>query len=221
MKIGLLGTGKTGARVMDIHEEVLAFDTSHPPTPKKLDTVDVIISFLPGDAFLGYIDMLLASGKPVVTGSTGFEWPADVDQRLKEESVSWVRAHNFSLGMNVVKEMIRNMAHLAELFEDGKFRMHEIHHVHKKDAPSGTALTWKEWLDREVKISSERKGDVIGLHELQFDCEDERITLTHKAKDRSIFARGAVWAAEILYQDNELPYGLLDFNKLVMDKLKM
>ena len=221
MKIGLLGTGKTGSKVQELHEDVVPFDSSNPPNPQALSGVDVVISFLPGTAFLEYLDMLIEAGKPVATGSTGFEWPDDIDQRLKEQQLSWIKAHNFSLGMNVVRQMIQTMSHLSNLFDDGQFKIHEIHHVHKKDAPSGTALSWKEWLDRDANITSAREGDEVGFHRLTFDCADERIVLSHQAKDRSIFARGAIWAAELLHSENELPFGLLDFNELVRKKLNL
>ncbi|MEX1099279.1 MAG: dihydrodipicolinate reductase C-terminal domain-containing protein, partial [Bacteriovoracaceae bacterium] len=109
----------------------------------------------------------------------------------------------------------------SELFEDGSFTIHDIHHVHKKDSPSGTALSWKEWLDRPAQISADRKGDVVGYHHLKFDCRDEAITLVHEAKDRSIFARGALWAAKILHEQNDLDYGLLDFNQVVKKTLNI
>lgn len=221
MKIALLGTGKTGSKLMDIHEDVVPFNTKQPPDKSTLSECDVIVSFLPGDAFLQYLELLIETELPVVTGSTGMTWPEDIDKRLKDHQITWIRAHNFSLGMNVVREMIYKMSYLEDLFQDGKYSIHDIHHVHKKDAPSGTALSWKEWLKREAEITSDRKGDVVGYHHLQFDCEDERITLVHEAKDRSIFARGALWAAEIIYADEDLDKGLLDFNQLVKDKLNI
>ncbi len=221
MKIALLGTGKTGSKVMEIHSEVEAFNTDRPPDMDALSDCDVVISFLPGEAFEQYLELLIASEKPVVTGSTGVDWPDDLAERLKDKQLSWIRASNFSLGMNVVREMIRTMSHLSDLFEDGTFQIHEIHHRHKQDAPSGTALSWKQWLDREADIGSERTGDVVGVHKIIFDCADERITLTHRAKDRSIFARGAVWAAQLLTEETSFEYGLLDFNQLVKDRLKL
>lgn len=219
MKIALLGAGKTGSKICEIHQNVAPFDSKTPPSIEALKAADVVVSFLPGEAFVSYLDMLIEAGRPVVTGSTGFEWPENMDKTLKEKKLRWIRAHNFSLGMNVVREMIQKMSYLSDLFEDGEFAIHDIHHVHKKDSPSGTALSWKEWLGKEAEITAERKGDVVGFHSLKFDCQDETITLVHEAKDRSIFARGALWAAKILYgqqeSQSELDYGLLDFNEVV------
>ena len=221
MKIALLGAGKTGIKVSEIHDDVVIFNTKNPPSLNALKECDAVISFLPGEAFLEHIDLLIESKLPVATGSTGFDWPKDIDQRLKENELSWIRAHNFSLGMNVVRAMIKQMSSLAQLFDDGKFNIHDIHHIHKKDAPSGTALSWKEWLNQDVEITAERKGDVVGYHHLEFNCADEMITLVHEAKDRSIFARGAVWAAKILVEQNELQHGLLDFNEVVKTQIKL
>ena len=220
MKIALLGTGKTGSKVMEIHDDVVGFNTGHPPSVEKLKICDVAVSFLPGDALVSYLDILMESRIPVVTGSTGVDWPEEFEERLKEEGLTWIEASNFSLGMIVVREMIEKMASLDDLFDDGSFRIHEIHHKHKTDAPSGTALSWGEWLDREAEITSERKGDEVGYHEIRFDCADETITLSHQAKDRTIFARGAVRAAEMIHGE-DLESGLLDFSVLVKEKFKI
>lgn len=221
MRIALLGAGKTGSKVAKIHDDVVIFNTKNPPKLEELQKCDVVVSFLPGEAFLDHLDLLIESKLPVATGSTGFDWPEDIDQRLKENQLSWIRAHNFSLGMNVVREMIKQMSTLAKLFDDGSFSIHDIHHVHKKDSPSGTALSWKQWLNEEVNITAKREGDVVGYHHLEFDSADEKITLVHEAKDRSIFARGAVWAAKILTEDDSLEKGLLDFNEVVKTKINL
>ena len=215
MKIALLGAGKTGSKVLELHPDTIVFDTKNPPSLETLRQADVAISFLPGDAFTRYLELLVDARIPVVTGSTGFEWPADFDATLKGKELKWIRAHNFSLGMNVVREMIHSMSYLADLFDDAEYTIHDIHHIHKKDSPSGTAISWRDWLGHEAQISAERKGDVVGYHHLKFDSQDESITLVHEAKDRSIFARGALWAAKILNESNDLDYGLLDFNQVV------
>jgi 4-hydroxy-tetrahydrodipicolinate reductase len=220
MKIALLGPGKTGSYILKLHEDVMAFDGSNPPTLDKISQSDVVISFLPGDAFLDYIPMLIESKKPVVTGSTGMQWPKEIDQQLKEQNLSWIRSHNFSLGMNVVRLMIEKMSLLNDLFDDGTYSIHDIHHVHKKDAPSGTALSWKDWLGIDCEITAERKGDVVGYHHMIFDSPEEKITLVHEAKNRGIFAKGAIFAANILHTQ-KIENGLLDFNQVIKDYLKI
>ncbi len=218
LKIVLLGKGKTGSKVMDYHDNVTAFDSSHPAQAEDLKNCDVIISFLPGPAFESYLPMLIDSNKPVVTGTTACEWPEDIDQQLKNSKVSWIRASNFSLGMNVVRPVIQQLGQLRELYPEGQFSIHEIHHTHKKDAPSGTALSWEEWLNAPTEISSERTGDVVGIHQIRFTSEQEEIELIHKARDRGIFAKGALWAAEMVI-GGELSAGLHEFTDCVAEYL--
>lgn len=218
MKIALLGKGKTGSKVLDYHKEVLAFDSSNPAQAEDLQKCDLVISFLPGPVFESYLPMLIDSNKPVVTGTTACEWPADIEEQLKNRGVSWIRASNFSLGMNVVRPMIRQIRQLKELYPEGQFSIHEVHHIHKQDEPSGTALSWEQWLDVSAEISSERRGDVVGIHKLRFTSEQEEIELVHKARDRGIFAKGALWAAEMVI-GGELAPGLHEFTDCVAEYL--
>jgi 4-hydroxy-tetrahydrodipicolinate reductase len=221
MKIALLGKGKTGSEVLKLDSSITVFDSTNTPTSKNLQGHDVIISFLPGPIFSQYIPLLIETKIPVVTGSTGFDWPKDFSSILAEENLSWIYTNNFSLGMNIVKKMIETLSKAAGLFEDTSFSIHEIHHTKKQDAPSGTAISFEKWLGEKAKITSERTGDVVGVHELTFECADEKITLNHTAKDRSIFARGALWAAKIIKEDSDIPKGLNTFNDIVKTKLEL
>lgn len=221
MQVALLGDGKTGGKVLDIHTNTVVFNIDNPPTKDKIKACDVVISFLPGDAFVEYIPMLIESRVPVVTGSTGFEWSEEIKSTLKENELKWVNAHNFSLGMNLVKSMIETMGKAEMLFEDAEFNIHDRHHVHKLDSPSGTALSWKDWLGHEVTITAERVGDVIGYHHIEMNTPVESIKITHEAKDRAIFARGALWAADKLVTDKTVSYGLTHFSELVKKHLNI
>jgi 4-hydroxy-tetrahydrodipicolinate reductase len=218
MKIALLGSGKTGSKVSELNNDVTIFNSTNIPTFEKLQNHDVIISFLPGEAFSQYIPLLVETGIPVVTGSTGLTWPENFDQTLKEKNLKWIYAHNFSLGMNVVKAMIEMLSKAADLFDESSYAIHEVHHTQKLDAPSGTAISFKEWLNRDAEITSERIGDVVGEHEITFDCPDEIIKLKHEAKDRSIFARGALWAAKLIH---DVPAGLNHFNQVVSKHINL
>jgi 4-hydroxy-tetrahydrodipicolinate reductase len=215
MKIALLGKGKTGSKVLELAQgEVTVFDSTHPATYDKLIQHDVIISFLPGEAFASLIPVLLETKKPVVTGSTGFQWPSDFDSTLQERGLAWIHATNFSLGVVVVKELIQHLRKLDRLFVDKSYSLHEVHHTRKLDAPSVTALSMKEWLNDECEITSERTGDVVGLHTLKLETPGEIIRLEHEAKNRSLFAEGALWAANFI-TTQKLEPGLHSFQKVV------
>lgn len=222
-KLALLGTGKTGSHVLELAPakgfEVVSFNSKNPPTVQGLKEVDVIMSFLPGEAFTQYKDLLIESAKPLVCGSTGFDWSEELKEQLKSSGLIWLYATNFALGMNIVHKMIDELAKARKLFSDYDFKMHEIHHTKKLDAPSGTALTWKKWLARDVTITSERTGDVVGTHTLTFTSAFERITLTHESLDRKIFAEGALWAAQKILTDKNLAPGLHSFEDLTMKEL--
>jgi 4-hydroxy-tetrahydrodipicolinate reductase len=221
MKIALLGKGKTGSKVLELGgADVTAFDTKNAPTYEKLVQYDVIISFLPGDAFEELIPTLLETKRPVVTGSTGFKWPSDFDKTLQEKNLVWIHATNFSLGVVVIKQLIERLNQVDHLFKDKSYSLHEVHHTKKVDAPSGTALSMQEWLKAPCEVTSERTGDVVGLHTLTLETHGEIIRLEHEAKDRSLFAEGALWAARYLV-NNKLEPGLFAFQKIVEKHLSL
>lgn len=215
MSIALLGKGKTGSKVYDLApHEVEVFNRSNIPTFEQLMKHDVIISFLPGDAFAELIPLLLETKLPVVTGSTGFQWPQEFDRTLKQNNLRWIQGTNFSLGVVVIKQLIERLNQVTRLFPEKKLSIHEIHHTKKLDAPSGTALSMKEWLIESCDVTSERTGDVIGFHELTMDTGSEVIKISHEAKDRRLFAEGALWAAKII-RTNKLQPGLHSFQQVV------
>lgn len=214
MKIALLGKGKTGSKVLlNQKHQVIAFDSKNRPTFEKLETFDAIISFLPGDVFKSYIPLLIETKIPVVTGSTGFEWPENLNDILIDKKISWIYASNFSMGVAVVKQMINKLAAASSMFPNHKCSIHEIHHTKKLDAPSGTALSMESWMNEKCTITSEREGDVIGFHELVFDTGSEKIKLSHEALDRQLFADGAIWAAEFL--NTNKTFGLNNFQEII------
>lgn len=214
-KIALLGKGKTGSKVLELCSAgVTVFDRSHPPTFEGLRGHDVIISFLPGEAFETLIPLLLETKIPVVTGSTGLKWPVDFHQTLKARGVTWIHATNFSLGVLVVKQLIQRLNEVSHLFKDKKLSIHEVHHTKKLDAPSGTALSMQEWLAGECDITSERTGDVVGLHTLTLETPSEVIRIEHEARNRTLFADGALWAADFVTKQPIGP-GLHSFQSVV------
>jgi 4-hydroxy-tetrahydrodipicolinate reductase len=207
MKIALLGQGKTGSYVLEVARdkayEIQGFSRENPPKLEDLQNSDVVISFLPAAGFESYMPLLLEAKTPVVTGTTGIELSAEFSQKLSSNKLHWLHAHNFALGMNLIHQMINQLKSGKNLFSDVNVHIHEVHHTKKIDAPSGTALSWKEWIGGEPEVTSKRTGDVVGDHQLVFETSSERITIRHEALNRRIFAEGAVWAAETLLKNKE------------------
>jgi 4-hydroxy-tetrahydrodipicolinate reductase len=216
MKIAVIGAGKTGGKVVELLGEDLSevFDEDNQPTVEKLKESDAVIIFVPGDAVPEIIDAVIESGVPAAWGSTGYEWGDDLEDKVKAQHAKWVIASNFSLGMNVIRKSIEAISAGSSILKDPEFHIHEVHHVHKKDAPSGTALSWKEWLDKEAEVTSAREGDVKGIHELTLKTGTEEITLRHKALDRALFAEGAIWAAKQLINNSKMEAGIRTFGQL-------
>ena len=220
MKFAVIGAGKTGGKVVELLDEsniVGPFDEFNKPTADDLKEADVSILFVPAPAVDELMDPLMDSGIPAAWATTGYDWPNDLDQQLKNRNLKWLHASNFSLGMNVVRKCLEVIGQSSKLLNNPEFSIHEIHHVHKQDAPSGTAISWKEWLGRDAEITSERKGDIKGIHQLQVRTETESIWLKHEAHDRKIFAEGAIWAAEQLVNQDIEP-GFHDFST-IFDKV--
>ena len=208
MKFAVIGTGKTGEKVVEVLDEkqiVGPFDSSNKPTPEKLKDADSAILFVPAPAADELIEPLLKAGIPAAWGTTGYEWPTDLDQRLKQKNLRWLKASNFSLGMNIVRRCLGVIGQSSSVLNNPSFSIHEIHHTDKQDAPSGTAISWEQWLGKDAQITSERKGDIKGIHQLEVKTDTESIFLKHQAHDRKIFAEGAVWAAEQLLNDDIEP----------------
>jgi 4-hydroxy-tetrahydrodipicolinate reductase len=223
MKVAVLGKGKTGSKVIDVLNEqkisCTVFDSQELPTISLLKNHDVIISFLAGEPFAFYVDMLIESKIPVVSGTTGFIYSEELKAKLFNNNLKWIVANNFSLGMNIVKQMIQMLGKANLLMSNPEFKIHEVHHVKKVDSPSGTALSFEKWLGQNAKITSERMGDVIGFHELSLKTKNEEIKLSHNALDRRIFAEGAVWAAHKIINNQQIPYGLNYFSDVVEKEL--
>ena len=215
-RYALIGTGKTGSQLpglLDADEHVTQFNRSNPVTLEALKGHDAVICFVPGPVLMEMLPTLKASQLPVISGATGLSWPAELDSQLKADGVTWVWAHNFALGMNLVRQLLQVVGSASELLPQASLQLHEIHHTAKLDAPSGTALSWKDWLGQDVDVSYQRIGDVIGDHSLTITTPTEKITIQHQAQDRAIFATGALWACRYIL-NNTLPAGLIPFEQL-------
>ncbi|MBI5357533.1 hypothetical protein HZB74_01665 [Candidatus Saccharibacteria bacterium] len=220
IKIGLLGKGRTGSKVIEVYgaENIIAFDQENPPTLEKLKQADVLISFLPGEAIFEYIDVIIESKVPLASGGTGFVWPSDINDRLKKNGITWITSSNFAIGMSLVKAMVEQLSKADVLFDETEYKLHEIHHIYKKDHPSGTGLTMEKWLGHKVSFSHERDGDNPGEHKLTLVTPYEEISIEHKSLDRKIFANGAIWAAKRLLRGDLKP-GLHELSDLTAKEI--
>ncbi|NCN27376.1 hypothetical protein GW915_07350 [bacterium] len=223
MRLALLGNGKTGAHVQSLNQkhELTVFNRSNPITLEGLKDHDVAISFLPGDVFNQQIELLVGSGISVVSGSTGDVDLTALDKLLKKKNRSWVHGNNFSIAMTAVRAALGALGSLQKI-GDFQFSMEEIHHQLKMDAPSGTAKSWKQWLGvKDLEIKSLRQGDIVGVHSVSILSKFEKIELRHEAYDRRLFAEGALWAAERVFEGRELPSGLTSFQDLIAQALDL
>ena len=204
----VLGPGKTGSVVADValergHQvEIIDVDVNAKGawlTPDHLSDVDVVIDFTAPDAVLANIEGCTRACKAMVVGTTGWYGEMERVRKLVEGAgTGVVFGANFSYGVNLFFQIVRAAA--PALAHDYKGFINEIHHVHKKDAPSGTALKLQQVLQdasgQKIDITSEREGEVPGVHILELESAGDRIVLTHDVKSRRAFAEGAVLAAE-------------------------
>ncbi len=236
MKIALIGYGKMGKEIEKIaldrgHEVILKIDISNPEelTVHNLQKADVAIEFtMPSSAVSNY-QLCFEAGIPVVSGTTGWlDRQKEVFEKCRNLNGTFFYASNFSLGMNIFFSVNKKLAALMTLRDEYKIGITEIHHTHKLDAPSGTAITLAEgimenipsktkWVNQEtensaeLEIISERIGEVPGTHIIKYDSEVDNIEITHCAKSRKGLAFGAVLAAEFSYGKK----GILTMNDML------
>lgn len=234
MKIALIGYGKMGKEIEKIalnrgHEivSIIDIDNQEEFESEAFKSADVAIEFTnPMVAYANYMKAFKADVK-LVSGSTG--WMAEHGDEVKRlcteggKTLFW--SSNFSLGVAIFSAVNKYLAKIMNQFPEYDVTMSETHHVHKLDAPSGTAITLAEgilenlsrknkWVKgtlqapdgtisgsadcaaNELPVSSIREGEVPGIHTIRYDSEADSITITHDAKNRRGFALGAVLAAE-------------------------
>lgn len=183
-------------------------------TPDMRDAipkVDVVIDFSLPQALDWVIRFCKDRSVPLVCGTTGFNPAAQNALQLLSHTVAVVWATNFSLGAAVLNALV---AQASQSLRDWSCHVLESHHIHKKDAPSGTSLSLahsaKAHHDRIEHVCI-RAGDIVGDHTVQFTGLGERIELTHRAQDRDIFARGALHVAKRLQHCAPGRYQVSDF----------
>ena len=215
MKIALLGYGRMGKAIEKIaknrgHEIVARIDKDQ--IEGTLEYANVAINFSIPDAAVNNIFSALSIAIPVVCGTTGWleNFKKVTDFTVKNKT-AFLYASNFSIGVNLFFKLNEQLVKMMNNQSDYKVSIEEIHHIHKLDAPSGTAITlaegiiensessdWSLSADKsdEIQINAIREGEVPGTHTITYESSIDAISIKHEAHNRDGFALGAVVAAE-------------------------
>jgi 4-hydroxy-tetrahydrodipicolinate reductase len=231
MRIALFGYGKMGKEI-----EALAIQRNHKIVLKvnsksasdiDLSNTDVAIEFSQPQHAVENILTCFDQDTPVVIGTTGWLEKLEYIKSLtKEKNQSCFYASNFSVGVNIFFEINRKLAKIMNTRSEYDVTLEEIHHIHKLDAPSGTAITLandiinnldrkEKWINsssqdnKVIEITSVRTENVPGTHVVKYSSEIDDIELKHTANNRKGFALGALMAAEFI-QDKKGFYGMPD-----------
>lgn len=214
MKVALIGYGKMGHMIESIalergHKIVCIIDQNNlcDFESEAFASADVAIEFTTPQTAEQNIRRAWAAGIPVVCGTTGWDVESlkqqllhNSTQPLHYPTLSLMWSSNYSIGVNILFALNRQLAKLMVAYPDYKPHMTEVHHIHKLDAPSGTAKTLQEAIGEErlpiADVESIREGEVPGIHTVVWDSEVDTISISHSAKSRKGFALGAVIAAE-------------------------
>lgn len=223
MKIALLGYGKMGQEIEKIavrrgHEIFLILDSLEDwdEDGALLKEADIAIDFSSPTGVVENIYNCFDANIPLVIGTTG--WLEDFDkvrQDCKDRNQTLFFSPNYSIGVNLFFELNRNLARLMSQSENYEVSIEETHHIHKQDAPSGTAIALandiincterkEKWVHEfvenpdELGIKSYRTDNVPGTHVVKYESDEDIIQITHTAKSRKGFALGAIMAAEWL-----------------------
>ncbi|MCM1291619.1 MAG: 4-hydroxy-tetrahydrodipicolinate reductase [Prevotella sp.] len=226
MKIALIGYGRMGRMIEEAakergHEIVCRIDADNLEdfASDEFRSADVAIEFSVPSCAVDNILKAFAAGVPVVCGTTGWLDSLPEIQRMCDNGDGTLfYASNYSIGVNIFMSLNRKLAAIMNRFPQYSPTLNEVHHIHKLDHPSGTALTLaretidevgrlNEWIEIEqgvsteeyqLGISHERRGEVPGIHTITWESDVDSISMTHSAKSRKGFAIGAVMAAEWL-----------------------
>lgn len=216
MNIAIIGYGKMGHEIEKVllergHNVVQKIDIDNREatlTAEGMKGVDVAIEFTSPATAYDNIERCLRLGVPVLSGSTGWtERKAEIDALCNELGGAFFYSSNYSLGVNVLFRLNRWLAKAMAAFPQYSVTIEETHHIHKLDAPSGTAASlaaeMAEASEGRVAVAKEdiisyREGEVPGIHTITYDSEEDTLVVSHSAKSRRGLALGAVLAAEWL-----------------------
>ena len=223
MQIAIIGYGKMGREIKTAAQEkgyeiVLTVDKDNTEqlNPEILGKADVALEFTTPETAEENIIACFNAGVPVVCGTTGWTGRLPEIERLcREKDQALFYASNFSIGVNIMFKLNRWLAGVMNRFPAYDAELAEIHHIHKKDAPSGTAITLAEdilkgierktgWINDHTQspellpVISQRTGEVPGTHIITYRSPSDVFEISHRALNRSVFASGAVLAAEFI-----------------------
>jgi 4-hydroxy-tetrahydrodipicolinate reductase len=226
MKIALIGYGKTGKIIEEIavsrgHSISAKCNSQNPLAEADLSDTDMAIEFTAPGMAVKHIELCLDRDIPIIVGTTAWnEHLPLVKELVLQKNGSLLYASNFSIGVNIFFEVNKRLAKLMSGNADYEAKIQEIHHTHKLDAPSGTAVNLandilfenesvNSWVHSEemepstvrgqIGVTSFRKKDVPGTHRVEYQSEIDEIVIKHTARSRKGFAYGAVLAAEWLF----------------------
>lgn len=220
MKIALIGYGKMGRAIEQAakargHEIVSIIDVDNPDdfSSEEFRSADVAIEFTTPATAVDNYRRAFAEGVKVVSGTTG--WTArmpEIEELCRKQGATFFWSSNYSIGVNIFFALNRYLSAIMNDFPQYTPSMEEVHHIHKLDHPSGTAISLASDLIRstgrigswtedtpaagQLHIGHRREGEVPGIHSISWESDVDTITITHSAKSRMGFAQGAVVAAE-------------------------
>ncbi len=222
MKIAIIGYGKMGKEIARIAESrghelalIIDLDNSGDLNKVNLREIEVAIEFSSPTSAKENIITCINNSTPVVSGTTGWldSWD-EVIQLCAEHKSSMFYASNYSVGVNILFAINTKLASIMNSFPQYDVSMKEVHHIHKLDAPSGTAISLAEQISQQlqrknnwtletggseqISIEAKREGEVNGFHSVTYESDFDSITIAHDAKSREGFATGAVLAAEFI-----------------------
>jgi 4-hydroxy-tetrahydrodipicolinate reductase len=223
MKISIIGYGKMGREV-----EKIATERGHTVIHKlnknefqnisneELKICDLAIEFTSPDSAIKNFERCFSLGIPLVTGTTGwYDSFEEIIAKCNNQNSSFFYASNFSIGVNIFFKLNEELARIMNLHPEYTVSMEEAHHIHKKDAPSGTAISIAEGIIKNIEeiksysierikeknilpINVIREGEIPGTHAVKYRSSADEILIQHQAFNRKGFALGAVLAAEFL-----------------------
>jgi len=209
MKLGIIGYGRMGKTVERLapqygFSEFVIIDNEEDLRMKQhsLQDCDAAIDFSTPQSVLSILSKCFEFQIPVVSGTTGWEENKEAFiKRLSNKSISFIYGSNFSIGANIFFKLNAWLSQQMKMQSQYTVSIEEKHHIHKKDAPSGTALTIEKVILSQlvsqtvIPVASIREGEIVGEHIVNYQSEEDTIQIKHCAHSRDIFAHGAIKAA--------------------------